>query len=224
MAAQVSPIMIATPLVRKLFLTVHVVASVGWLGAVSAFLCLAVTGLVSSSPDLVAAAYVAMNVIGLYAVVPFALAALASGLLQALTTPWGLLQHYWVLSKLLLTLLASGLVLLHQATAVAPAAELALAAPSAALPAVGRLGAQLVMDAGLAIGALLTAVTLAVLKPRGLTVIGRRKLVERLGQEAAATSRDTPAPGRWVFIAVIAAIVLVFAFVHFTGMAGHGGH
>ncbi len=39
--------MIMPPQLRKLALTVHVTASVGWLGAVAAFLALAIAGLTS---------------------------------------------------------------------------------------------------------------------------------------------------------------------------------
>ncbi|WP_251016554.1 hypothetical protein [Streptomyces sp. ISL-99] len=41
------------PRLRKLALTLHVTSSVGWLGAVAAFLALAVTGLTSSTPQTV---------------------------------------------------------------------------------------------------------------------------------------------------------------------------
>jgi hypothetical protein len=42
--------MALTPRLRKLALTAHVTASVGWLGAVIAFLALSVTGLTGPDP------------------------------------------------------------------------------------------------------------------------------------------------------------------------------
>jgi hypothetical protein len=43
------------PRLRKLALTAHVTASVGWLGAIMAFLTLSVTGLTSQDPQTVRA-------------------------------------------------------------------------------------------------------------------------------------------------------------------------
>ena len=50
-----------TPAVRKLALTAHVAASVGWLGAVAAFLALALAGAASEAPETVRASYLAME-------------------------------------------------------------------------------------------------------------------------------------------------------------------
>jgi hypothetical protein len=41
-------------------------------------------------------AWIAMELIGWYLLVPFAFAALATGLVMALGTPRGLFRHYWV--------------------------------------------------------------------------------------------------------------------------------
>jgi hypothetical protein len=49
--------MAMTPHVRKFALTVHVSSSVGWLGAVAAFLALAVAGLSSQDAQIVRASY-----------------------------------------------------------------------------------------------------------------------------------------------------------------------
>jgi hypothetical protein len=51
--------MTLTPGLRKFALTAHVVSSVGWLGAVVAFLALAVVGLASEDAELVRAVYLA---------------------------------------------------------------------------------------------------------------------------------------------------------------------
>ncbi len=99
--------MTLTPHLRKFALTAHVVFSVGWLGAVAAFLVLSIAGLNSRDTGVVAGAYLSMNLIGLYVIVPMSLASLATGLVQALGTQWGLFRHYWVLMKFLLALLAT---------------------------------------------------------------------------------------------------------------------
>ena len=89
--------MTMTPTLRKFALTAHVTASVGWLGSVAAFLGLAVVGLASPDAQTMRAVYVSMELIGWFVIVPFSVAALLTGLVQSLGTPWGVFRHYWVL-------------------------------------------------------------------------------------------------------------------------------
>lgn len=154
-----------TPRLRKLALTAHVTVSVGWLGAVAGFLVLSIAGLTSQDPEVVRGAYLSMNLIGLFIIVPLSIAALATGLVQSLGTEWGLVRYYWVLVKLTLTIGSTLLLLLHQFTVVAGAAKLVSGAAAGTLPSVGRVGTQLVGDAGLAILLLLMVTTLSVDKP-----------------------------------------------------------
>src|SRR5262245_18839979 len=101
------------PNVRHAALTAHVTSSVGWFGAVVAFLALAVAGVASADAALVRAGYIAMEVIGWFVVVPFCIATLATGLIQSLGTSWGLFRHNWVVAKLAITVLATFLLVLH---------------------------------------------------------------------------------------------------------------
>src|SRR5882672_11657580 len=101
------------PGVRKWALTAHVASSVGWLGAVAGFLVLSIAGLTSENADTVRSAYLAMDLLARFVIVPMGLAALATGLIQALGTEWGLFRHYWVLVKFLLTIGATTILLLH---------------------------------------------------------------------------------------------------------------
>jgi len=48
---------------RKLALTMHVTSSVGWLGAVAAFLALSIAGLTSGNDETMRAAYLAMQLV-----------------------------------------------------------------------------------------------------------------------------------------------------------------
>jgi hypothetical protein len=48
-----------------------------------------------------------MDLIGRWVLVPLSLGALASGIVQSIGTKWGLVRHYWVLVKLLLTIAAA---------------------------------------------------------------------------------------------------------------------
>ena len=50
-----------TPAMRKFVLTAHITSSVGWLGAVAAFLALSIAGLTSPDTQRVRAAYLAMD-------------------------------------------------------------------------------------------------------------------------------------------------------------------
>ena len=125
-----------TPALGKANFTTHVATSVAWLGSVVSFLVLSIAGITSTDPNVVRGAYMAMNIIGAYVIVPLSLAALLSGVVQSLGTPWGLFRQYWVVVKLSLTLGATALLLLHQFTAVAEAARRA----SATTPDSGRPG------------------------------------------------------------------------------------
>lgn len=165
--------MTMTPRLRKLALTVHVTSSVGWLGAVASFLALAVAGLTSPDAQVVRAAYVATEVTTWLVIVPLSVAALLTGLVQSLGTPWGLFRHYWVLAKLVLTLLATLLLLLHTQPigyVAAVAAETTLSGGD-----LRGLRIQLVADAGAALLVLLVTTALSVYKPRGMTRYGWRK-------------------------------------------------
>lgn len=160
------------PGLRRLTLTAHIVASVGWLGAVAAFLALAVVGLTSPDAPLVRGAYLVMGVLVWYAILPLCLASLATGIVQSLGTVWGLFRHYWVLLKLAITLLSTLILLVHLRPIDA------VAAIAAASPIVGeehrQLRVQMAVASGLAVLALLLATTLSVYKPRGLTPYGWR--------------------------------------------------
>lgn len=176
------------PRLRKLALTAHVTASVGWLGAVATFLALAVAGLVGHDAQRVRAAYVAMQTTTWFVIVPLSLASLLTGLVSSLGTPWGLFRHYWVVAKLLLTVLATVVLLLH----TGPIDHVADAAAKADLSGddLRPLRVQLAADAVAALLVLLAATVLAVYKPRGLTPYGRRK--RREGRDAPPTPRPVP--------------------------------
>jgi uncharacterized membrane protein len=155
---------------RKLALTAHVVASVGWLGAVLAFLALAAVGLTSPDPQTVRGVYLAMEPAAWLALVPLAIASLVTGLVSSLSSVWGLFLHYWVLFKLLINLFATAVLLIYTETFRAMAA---VAADSSADLTLVRNPSP-ALHAVLALGALLVATVLAVYKPRGLTPLGQR--------------------------------------------------
>ncbi len=165
--------MIMSPRLRKLALTVHVVSSVGWLGAIAGTLALAVAGATSQDAQLVRAAYLAMESTGWSVLVPLSVASLLTGLLQSLATKWGLLRHYWILTKLLINLLATIVLLAYMQTL----AVLADIAASGAELGVLRSPSPM-LHAGAAVLLLLVAAMLSVYKPRGMTRYGWREHYE----------------------------------------------
>jgi len=162
------------PGVRKLALTAHVMSSVGWTGAVAAYLALAVAALASRDAQLVRGAYLAMEVTAWAVIVPLSLGSLLTGVVQALGTTWGLFRHYWILFKLVLNLLASSLLLLYTQT-IGYFADVAAAATSSGAELGELKNPTHVLHAGGALLLLLVATVLAVYKPRGLTPYGRRR-------------------------------------------------
>lgn len=168
--------MIMSPRARKLALTAHVVSSVGWLGAVAVALALAVLGLTSQNAELVRSIYLVLEPIGWFVLVPLSMASLLTGLIQSLGTKWGLLRHYWVLTKLAITLVA-GIVLLMYMQTLGYLADAAKATPAGADLAVLR-SASPVLHGAAALVLLLTAAALSIYKPQGRTPYGWRKQQE----------------------------------------------
>jgi len=163
--------------IRKLALTAHITVSGGLLGAIAGFLALSVAGLVSQDLQLVRSAYLAMGLVATLVIVPLALAALGTGVIQSLGTPWGLLRHYWVIAKLALTTFAT-IVLLVKMQMIGEVARFA----QTAVLAPGDLHHQrleLAVHAAAGLVVLLMPMALSVYKPWGPTQFGPRKLRER---------------------------------------------
>jgi hypothetical protein len=193
--------MAMTPRVRRFTLTLHVVTTVGWLGAIVVFIALAVIGLTSPDAQTVRGAYLVMAPAARFVLVPLAFASLATGLVQALGTEWGLFRHYWVLFKFLITAFATVVLLLYMETfrlmatiAAEPAAE--LAEVRNASPAIHSVLAFLL---------LLMAAVLAVYKPR-------------------ATTRHAGAAPLWVKVFGALAVIVALLFIVLLLSHGPGGH
>ncbi len=169
--------MIMTPRLRKFALTAHVTSSVGLLGAIAGFLALAVAGLTSQESQMVRAAYLAMALIAWFVIVPLAFASLLTGLVQSLGTVWGLFRHYWVLAKLLLTVLVTVVLLLQMGLISYVASVAAETTLSGADLREERM--SLVAHAGGGLLVLLVPMALSIYKPRGMTRYGRRKQHEQ---------------------------------------------
>jgi hypothetical protein len=159
---------------RKAMLTVHLTTSVGWIGAVVAYLALGVSALQARDAQAVRAAWSAMAVIGWWAIVPLAVAALLTGVTMALGTPWGLFRHYWVLISLAVTVLCTAVLLLHMPSVSATAAMLHGADGTGH----GEMGGDL-FHPGVGLIVLLVIAVLNIYKPQGMTPYGWHKQQER---------------------------------------------
>lgn len=148
---------------RTALLTAHVAVSVGWLGLDGALVALEVTGLGTGDPGERAGIAAAMTALVVWVLVPVVSASLLSGLVLALTTPWGLVRYWWVIIKCGIAgvLAGSGLVVmlpqLHQI--IDGQAE--------------PMRMQLLIGRALALALLLAATGLSVIKPWGKTPHGR---------------------------------------------------
>jgi len=182
--------MIMPPGLRKVTLTAHITSSIGWFGAVAAFLALALAGMTSQDRELVRAAYLVMGLTTWFVIVPLAFASLLTGVVSSLFTRWGLLRYYWVLLKLVITILITLILLVH----TQPIDLLAGAAAKTAVLGANLHGAQLqmVIASSAALVVLLVLTVLSVYKPRGMTPYGQRKQDEqRKDVTAGDTATDT---------------------------------
>jgi hypothetical protein len=160
---------------------------VGWIGAVAAYLVIAITGLTTADDGLARAAYRIMELLGWWVIVPSSIAALASGLVQSIATDWKLTRYYWILSKLVLTVFAT-LVLLRHMQAVGSMAAIA-ADPLRTFTQAQTERLQLVVHPAGGLVVLLIITAISVFKPWGLTPFARR---ERAPRSAMVDSREEP--------------------------------
>ena len=158
--------------IRKFALTLHIVASIGWIGILAGFLALAIAGLVSSDANLCLASCVAMDLTYRSVVIPLGLASLVTGLVCSFVTDWGFFRHYWVVVKLALTTPAIILMLVH----IEPVRRAARVATATMWPGADLSGLrlQIVGEASAALVALLVATALSTYKPRGKIYRGDR--------------------------------------------------
>ncbi len=225
--------MTMTPRFNKFALTAHITFSVGWVGAVVAYLALAIAGLTVHDTPMVRAAYLSMELIGWFVIVPFSFAALLTGLVQSLGTQWGLFRHYWILVKFLLTTGATVVLLWHM-QAVSRMSDLA-AETTLSSADFRALQIQLVVHAAGGLLVLLAATTLSVYKPWGMTRYGRRKQHERRkvsqadllsypALSAGSVRGSTTSAPRWAYVVGFHAIglALLFVVLHLTvGLRSH---
>jgi len=204
---------------RKFTLTAHVTFSVGWLGAVTAFLALAIAGLSRQSDQVARSFYVAMELIAWFVILPLNIATLVTGLVESLGTKWGIFRHYWILAKFFLTIAATIILLIH----LQPISEMADLASRTTFSNSGFSGLriQLVADATAAGLVLLVATTLSVYKPWGRTFYGLFKDGIQSTTLSTEESRASNSPKIYIIVA-LSVLALAFLILHIAGGGLHG--
>lgn len=191
-----------SPRMTKFLLMTHISFSVGWMGTVAAFLALAIAGS-AGNDQLARACYMAMEIIAWFIIVPFSFASLVSGLIQATGTQWGLFRHWWIVVKLILTTLATALLMLH----MKPISHLGEVASQQAL-SLGdfrNLRIQLIADAAAAVMVLLVITTISVYKPWGQI---------RFGIVFPRFKATTRKPLKFYLLLGFALVVIIFIVLH----------
>ena len=217
-----------TPALRRLTFTTHITSSVGWVGAVMAFLALAVIGFTSDDEVKVRGAYLLMAPAAWFVLVPLAHASLLSGIVLSLATPWGLFRHYWVVLKLGITVFSTVILLVYMGTF----RQMAGVAADPVLDLAAVRNASPIVHAILALILLLAATVLGVYKPFGMTGYGRRNY-DKQRQAVSSTTRtragtaadvDTGSTPAWIYVAgaVAIALALLVVILHLTGHVPSG--
>jgi hypothetical protein len=180
---------------------------------------LAIAGLVETKGDVVRSAYVAMHLTTWFVIVPLCLGAFGSGVVQSLATPWGLFRHYWVVTKLVLTIIVTLLLLLH----TQPIERVAEAATRLTLTPTDlrHVRLQLVGDASAALFVLFATTMLSVYKPWGLTPYGVRMQYATVSGAPSVRRRQAAPSGKYVLLA-IGGFVLFMVLLHLAGIGLHG--
>jgi len=150
----------------------HYITSVAWLGAVLCILAIASMARVVDDPETRHAAYAILADLDTTVMIPMALGALFTGVLLAVLTKWGLTRFWWVLVKLVVTvvLTGGGTFALHQQVQ-----EAVVATASGGVAPAG--GLWLVVANGVKVALLAALVLISVMKPWDRTPWGERALV-----------------------------------------------
>jgi hypothetical protein len=156
---------------RRCFLVTHIAAGGAWLGLDVAMGVLVFVALTADRPSTRVLCYQALNLVAVWPLLAVGLLSLASGVVLAWGSKYGLLRYWWVAIKLALNIALTGLVPLALQPTVLDAVERAntYAATGAGDLSVGNL----VFPPIVSPAALLVAMVLSVFKPWGR--ISRRR-------------------------------------------------
>lgn len=206
--------------VRDIALSIHVIASVGWIGTLGVFLVHALVGLFSADEQIVRAMYMAMSISAWFVILPLSAASFATGMIQALGTAWGLIRHYWIVFKLVMTAAATA-VLLMKLTPISYLAEMT-AQPSFSSSDLLGLRTSTMLHAAGGVIVLVLVAGLAIFKPRGLTPYGARQNNHKAQADAGSDDGLMQGTPRWVKAFTVASAIIVLMIAAMLLGGGHG--
>lgn len=159
--------------IRRFTIFLHVLVSVSWIGVDLVIGVLSFTGLTTDDPQTMATAYTAISMFGVPLLLTLGLLALATGLTLGWGTRFGLVRHWWVVTKLIISLVLITLVVVAlRPTLIDAAAESAVVDPT--LPErLDQVRLNMIFPPLVSTAALLFATWLGVYKPWGQTRFGR---------------------------------------------------
>jgi len=150
---------------RRWFLVVHIAAGGAWLGLDVALGVLVLAAVTADHPGTRIVSYRAINMIAVWPLLTVGLLSLASGVVLAWRSKYGLLRYWWVAIKLALNIALTALVPLALRPTVLDAVDRAAAFSASGA---GDLSAgNLVFPPLVSPAALLVAMVLSVFKPWG---------------------------------------------------------
>lgn len=156
---------------RKTLLVLHMVSGIGWMGLDVALLVLAVTALRTTEAEVIYSSYraIAMAFPGPVLLLSFAM--VLTGVLLGWGTHWGLVRSWWVLIKLVLSVIMLALVNFSLAPTLTGIPGMLSSGLSAEelRASLGELPTTLLFPPVVSFLMLATAVILSVFKPWGLT-------------------------------------------------------
>ena len=195
-----------TDSLRKLLFTTHITFSIGWFGAVAAFLILNISALRNHDTQIIRSAYIAMDLLGWYIILPFCFGSLLTGLTQALFTQWGLFKHYWIAVKFFLTVGCTILLLLHMQS-ISQGTLLATATKFSDTE-LRDVGTMLLSKSAPALLVLFAIILISVYKPWGKIQFGKQNNNSQTHIEEKALSKK-----RWGLFIIIALAILFMIFI-----------
>ena len=156
-----------TPATRKTVMVLHAITGISWMGVDIALFVLLMTARTTDDPALVVSGFNAIRIIVPVAVPPLSLGILVTGLILGLGTPWGLIRYWWVLVKLILSLIMTALVFLSLVPAInsIPVLSATPMSADAVRASLGSLPTQLMFPPVVSFLMLGVATILSIFKP-----------------------------------------------------------
>jgi hypothetical protein len=202
-----------TPRARRVVLVLHLTTSIGWVGAVLAFLAIAALGLTSDDERTVRSVYIVMAPAAWLVLVPLAFGSLLSGVAISLGTPWGLFRHYWVVLKLGITAFSTLMLVIYMSTF----RDMAQIATDMTVRVESVRNPSPVLHAVVALILLVTATVLGIFKPFGMTLYGRRRA-------GSITAVDNSDGSNWLYVGGVIALAAAVLFIVLHLLAGNITH